>query len=99
MLEVIDKKIDKDGKQINETKEEQREGESEKYQKRCQQIYSDLEEVEIGKDIVIGYKKYRVVEKMCLLNKVENEDHCVIGRSSNRWAVLERNELDSIGDF
>ena len=52
-----------------------------------QEVYSDLEEAEEGKEVVVGFKNYKVLEHVGVLTKVEAE-------KQNKWAIVDKNEID-----
>lgn len=56
-------------------------------------MYSELELTDINKNVVVGFRSFKVIDRLGILTKVEDE------RKLARWAVLERNDIDTYIDF
>lgn len=51
------------------------------------EIYSEIEEMEIGKEAIVGFKSAKVMDHLGLMTKVEYD-------KQNKWAIIEKNEID-----
>ena len=56
-------------------------------------MYSELELTDINKNVVVGFRSFKVIDRLGILTKVEDEWKLA------RWAVLERNDIDTYIDF
>ena len=50
-----------------------------------------MDQTPSGKDISVGFRKYKILEKIGVMAKVESQDHFVLGKGSCKWAIIERN--------
>lgn len=48
------------------------------------EIYSDIDETEVGKEATVGFKSVTIVEHLGLITKVEHE-------KQSKWGVVEKN--------
>ena len=45
------------------------------------EIYSQIEEMEIGKDAIVGFRSAKVMDHLGLMTKVESD-------KQNKWAII-----------